>query len=146
MGKIIAFVVVGTLVVIAFAGKDWLDKVEDGKSDKPNVRAVKVCTFVSYGEECADDLVELPQSTGDIYATFKAENITNSPISVKWEYVQGRNRSIISESLDNITKDGVIQLKLEKDLAKGWLLGDYQLTVSLEGFNSESKPFAVVSD
>ncbi len=146
MGKFLGAVVVILLVSFAFFGSEWLKKVEDGKSDEPRIANILLCKFVSFNAVCEQDLDVVEQESGDIYSTVEIKNITNATISVKWEYVQGGTKSIIAQNTQEVFDNGVLQFKLEKNLATGWLLGEYIVTVSMVGGNELSKEFAIVSE
>lgn len=146
MGKFLVAVVVVLLITFALFGSEWLKKVEEGKSDEPRITDILVCKFVSFNEVCEKDLDVIGQESSDIYSTVEIKDITNATISVKWEYVQGGTKSIIAQNTQEVFDNGVLQFKLEKNLATGWLLGDYIVTVSMVGGNELSKEFTIVSE
>ncbi|MBI2357062.1 hypothetical protein HYV12_03380 [Candidatus Dojkabacteria bacterium] len=146
MGKFLTTIVIILLLGLTYVGYTWINKVEEGKSEGPRIEDLRVCEFVSYNSACAQDTTKISQDNGDIYATIQPKDITNSVLKVKWEFIQGGSKSVIAEADKDVFNDEVIQLKLEKDLTTGWLLGKYLLTVTLEGANELTKEFSIVSD
>lgn len=146
MGKFIALITIVALIAFAVLGSDWLKKVDEGKKTGPRVESLKVCRFVSYNAPCQESLQEISQDNDDIFATVEAKNITNSNVKIVWEYVQGGTQSTIAQMTKDIVNDDVIQIKLEKDLAIGWNLGKYRVSVTLDNSNPITKEFSIVSE
>lgn len=146
MGKFLTAFVAILLIFLVYMGSLWLGKVEEGKADGPRIEDLKVCTFVSYGAACDSNLKKVSQDSSEVIITFDSKDITSSVVKIEWEYEQGDSRSSIAQQTDNLYEDGVNQFKLEKSLASGWLLGKYYVTATLEGGNTLSSEFEIVSD
>lgn len=146
MGKFLTAFVAILLIFLVYVGYQWLGKVEEGKSQGPRIEDMKVCSFVSYGAPCDSDLKKVSQDSSEVIVTFNSEEITNSVVKIVWEYEQGGNRSEIAQQTDTLYENGVNQFKLEKSLASGWLLGKYYVTATLEGENTLTSEFEIVSE
>ncbi|KKR05763.1 MAG: hypothetical protein UT34_C0002G0270 [candidate division WS6 bacterium GW2011_GWF2_39_15] len=146
MGKFLTFAVLIFFLAAVVAGGLWLKRLKDGEKSGPRIEDLRVCEFVSYNAPCEKDTKNVSQDNGDIYATVISKDITNSLLKTRWEYIQDGTKSIIGESEATIYDNQTLQLKLEKDLKRGWLLGKYAVTLVLEGSNTLTKEFTIVAD
>lgn len=146
MGKFLTAFVAILLVFLIYVGYQWLGKVEEGKSDGPRIEDLKVCTFVSYGAPCESDLEKVSQDSSEIIISFNSKEITNSVVKIVWEYEQDGSRSEVAQQTDTLYENGVNQFKLERSLPAGWLLGTYHVTAELEGENTLTSEFEIVSE
>lgn len=106
--------------------------LNSGSEEATSITDLKVCSYVRLNQPCTDNMLSMEKDVQDIYATFYVNNLEAGSLEAKWYYTEGGVESEIGTSEEEIFESGVVQFKLEKNYAKGWLEGDYRVAVTLD--------------
>jgi len=144
--KAVIFGIISVLaiVILVYSISKLIYNKSEGRS---YVEDLRVCTFVNSNQPCVKEIESIPQDTLDIYATVWVKNIEAEEISVTWYFKQNGVESVISEDEREVFNNGIVQFRLEKDYARGWLVGEYLVEVKLSSNSSVlSETFSISSE